>query len=57
MKLEKARHLSIDSEIKRREKFAQKADEAVTKAAKQAGLSKEQISQIRREVLGVTKRG
>ena len=56
MRLERARKISVETRSKLIKEFVGKADEAVTKAAKQAGLSKDQVAQIRRDVLGVVKR-
>jgi len=56
MRLERARKMNVETEAKRAKEFVGKADEAVVRAGKQAGLSKDQVSQIRREVLGVVKK-
>jgi hypothetical protein len=56
MRLEQARKMSIETRARIMRDFAGKADEAVTRASKQAGLTKDQVAQIRREVLGVVKK-
>jgi len=56
MRLEKARVMSIDNQIKLKEKFIDTAKAAISKAATKSGLSKDVIDRMKEEFLGVVKR-
>jgi len=56
MRLEQARKMSVETRAKIMADFADKAEDAIHKVSSQAGLSADQVAQIRREVLGVVKK-